>query len=641
MQTDPRPSTSPHSLVDPLLGQVLHGRFRVLSPVGAGGMGRVYRALQLPLERVVALKVMSPTFPTASDPEFQRRFFLEASITAKLKHPNTVTVIDYGKTDDGTFYIAMEYLEGRTLSEHLAAGPMPWPRAVEIAQQVCRSLREAHRLGVVHRDLKPANVMLLAEEGRAERDHVKVLDFGLVKSFVVAGASGGHAAVPEITQGGMFLGSPMYMAPEQARNLADARSDIYSLGVLLYQMLMGRPPFVMQDPLELLFAHQKEPPPRFQSVRPDVAIPESVESVVRRCLEKQPAHRYDSMDALLEALRGVGGAWADTGPGEALTGPLAVSAPSTNCGVQGTMVLDISLDESSVLRPEAPRRSFRHGGLMAGVLLVCGAGAYLLGARRSPLTVEAPPVAAPAPALVPVREEVPTVVAPVQPPLPVRFHVSSQPSGARVFWKGVERGTTPFVLEVPPDARGLATAELTFVREGYRSDRVLAGGSGEVLLNQRLLRERGGRVGASSLGAEASGAGAWQAEPALSAPMPLDAPATLEPAKTAAAGPRPSSAVAAPIQLPESAKPPVELAGNPQPEFPQEARAAGREGMVVLKLVVTVRGEVRDVTVMRGEEPFASAALRAVRTWRYQPAMLEGQPVAVYRVVKVPFRLRP
>ncbi|AGC48330.1 serine/threonine protein kinase [Myxococcus stipitatus DSM 14675] len=633
MQTESRPSTSPHSLVDPLLGQVLHGRFRVLSPVGAGGMGRVYRALQLPLERVVALKVMSPSFPTASDPEFQRRFLLEASITAKLSHPNTVTVIDYGKTEDGTFYIAMEYLEGRTLAEHLASGPMPWPRAVDIAQQVCRSLREAHRLGVVHRDLKPANVMLLAEEGR---DHVKVLDFGLVKSFVVAGESGASQAVPEITQGGMFLGSPMYMAPEQARNLADARSDIYALGVLLYQMLMGRPPFVMQDPLELIFAHQKEPPPRFQTVRPEVVIPEAVEAVVRRCLEKQPAHRYESMEALLEALRGVVGGLADTGPGEVLTGPLAVS---TNSGVQGTMVLDISLDESSVVRPEKPRSSLPRWSLMLGVLLVCGAGAYLLGARHAPPPVDAPTVAVPpVPSAAPMREEPPTIVAAVQPPQPVRFHVSSQPSGARVFWKGVERGTTPFVLEVPPDARGLATAELTFVREGYRSDRVLAGGSGEVLLSQRLQRERGGRGGTSSPGAEVASPVEWQSGPSLSAPTPLEVPVAAEPAVV---GARPSHVAAEPIQLPENAKPPVELTGNPQPEFPQEARAAGREGMVVLKLVVTARGEVRDVTVMRGEEPFASAALRAVRTWRYQPAMLEGQPVAVYRVVKVPFRLRP
>ncbi|MFP2928712.1 serine/threonine-protein kinase, partial [Pyxidicoccus sp. 3LG] len=301
MQTEsrPTPATAPAPSgpsEDPLLGQVLHGRFKVLEPLGAGGMGRVYRALQLPLERPVALKVLSPTYSTAMDPDFQRRFFLEASVTAKLSHPNTVTVIDYGKTEDGTFYIAMELLEGRTLAEHLASGPLPWPRAVDIAQGICRSLREAHRLGVVHRDLKPANVMLLAEEG-GEKEHVKVLDFGLVKSFVAEGAS---LAVPEITQGGTFLGSPTYMAPEQARNVADARGDIYSLGVLLYQALVGRPPFVSKDPLELIFAHHKELPPHFRALRPDLHIPEAVEAVVRRCLEKAPEQRYASMDEVLE-----------------------------------------------------------------------------------------------------------------------------------------------------------------------------------------------------------------------------------------------------------------------------------------------------------------------------------------------------
>ncbi|MFY1828063.1 TonB family protein [Myxococcus fulvus] len=638
MQTGPRPSTS-NPLVDPLLGQVLHERFRVLAPLGAGGMGRVYRALQLPLERVVALKVLSPSFPTASDPEFQRRFLLEASITAKLRHPNTVTIIDYGKTDDGTFYIAMEYLEGLTLAEHLASGPLPWKRAVDIARQVCRSLREAHRLGVVHRDLKPANVMLLVEDGSAERHHVKVLDFGLVKPFVAEGAT--HLSVPDITQGGTFLGSPTYMAPEQARNQADARSDVYALGVLLYQMLMGRPPFLMQDTLELIFAHHKEAPPRFGMVRPDLAIPEVVEAVVCRCLEKQPAHRYESMDALLEALRAAVGPGAslaaDTGPGEAVTGPLSTSAPGTPSGAQGTLVLDISLDESGVLRAAPSRSRHRNRALVVGAvgLLVCIATVGLLGSRR-PRAPAVPP--APVATATQVVQPVLDVPATVDAPRPVRFRIASTPEGARVFWKGEERGTTPFVLEVPPEEGGMATAELTFVREGYRTDRVLAGGSGEVLLTQRLVRERPGRAASSVRSVQTPEGAEWMVEDALSAPMPMEVPVAAKPvaARTETVRARASG----PIQLPESAKPPVELSGNLQPEFPQQARAAGREGLVVLKLVVTERGEVRDVTVLRGEEPFVSAAMRAVSTWRYQPALLEGRPISVYRVVKVPFRLR-
>ncbi|NMO23025.1 TonB family protein [Pyxidicoccus fallax] len=637
MQTDSRtsPTAAPAPTGDALLGQVLHGRFKVLEPLGAGGMGRVYRALQLPLERVVALKVLSPTFPTTRDPEFQQRFFLEASVTAKLRHPNTVTVIDYGKTDDGTFYIAMEYLEGRTLAEHLAAGPLPWTRAVDIARGVCRSLREAHRLGVVHRDLKPANVMLVAEEGGGEKDHVKVLDFGLVKSFLPDGAG---LAVPEMTQGGTFLGSPTYMAPEQARNVADARSDIYSLGVLLYQMLVGRPPFVSKDALELIFAHHKEPPPHFRALRPDLAIPDAVEAVVRRCLEKAPEQRYATMDEVLDALRDAAGL-AVSGP---ISAPHLALPPATgpHPAREGTMVLDISVDEESLPRPVPPRRSWRWPVVGAVALLGVGAGAFLLGSRGGRATQAGPvaPVAVtPAPAVAPAAEA---------PRGPVRFRVSSEPAGARVFWKGQERGVTPLVLEVPPGPDGMATAELTFVLEGYQTDRVVAGGSGEVLFTQRLQRQRGGGGGRPAVAAApAPEPGGLSAPELMSAPTPLEAPATARPAvggspgRTVAASARAASG-SGPINLPEEAKPPVELASNARPEFPQAARAAGKEGQVILKIVVTEAGEVRDVTVLRGEEPFVSAAVRAVSTWRYQPALLEGRPITVYRVVKVPFRLR-
>ncbi|RYZ36731.1 MAG: serine/threonine protein kinase, partial [Myxococcaceae bacterium] len=282
---------------DPLIGRTLNGRFSILEPLGVGGMGKVYRALQAPLERMVALKVLNPNFPSSRDPGFQKRFLREASLTSKLRHPNTVTVIDYGQTEDGIYYIAMEYLEGRTLAQVLGqVGPLPWTRAVAVAQQVCRSLREAHSLGIIHRDLKPANIMILSE---SDQELVKVLDFGLVKS--VAPQEG--PVSPEITQNGTFLGSPQYMAPEQARNVADARSDVYSLGIMLFQMLMGRPPFIARDHIELIFAHYKEPPPTFQAVRPDLAVPPEIEMVVRRCLEKEPSRRFQTMDELLEGLR--------------------------------------------------------------------------------------------------------------------------------------------------------------------------------------------------------------------------------------------------------------------------------------------------------------------------------------------------
>src|SRR5262245_28129860 len=165
---------------DPLLGRIVNDRFRIVALIARGGMGKVYRAEQAPLGREVALKVLNPSYSGDSDPEFHKRFFLEASICSKLTHPNTVTIFDYGRTDDDVYYIAMELLGGNTLHRATReAAPFEPARALHVARQVCRSLREAHGSGVIHRDLKPANVYLVKHGDEA--DFVKVLDFGLVK----------------------------------------------------------------------------------------------------------------------------------------------------------------------------------------------------------------------------------------------------------------------------------------------------------------------------------------------------------------------------------------------------------------------------------------------------------------------------
>ncbi len=377
--------------VDPLVGRTLNGRFSITEPIGIGGMGKVYRAMQAPLDRVVALKVLNPSFPSTKDPGFQQRFLREASLTSKLRHPNTVTVIDYGQTDDGIYYIAMEYLEGRTLAQALAqSGPLPWSRVISIVQQVCRSLREAHAMGIVHRDLKPANIMLLNE---SDQDLVKVLDFGLVKS--IAPVPEGEASLsPEITQSGTFLGSPQYMAPEQARNVADARSDIYSLGVVMYQMLQGRPPFVARDHLELIFSHCKEPPPPFNSLRPHIPVPHDIEAVVMRCLEKDPARRFQSMDEMLEAMRtanmaagGHSGLFKRPGGG-ATTGPhpspLFASAGATESNAS-TLALDISVEVPEAVARARRRRLMTMGALIIGAVVVgMGATVLVMRSRETP-----------------------------------------------------------------------------------------------------------------------------------------------------------------------------------------------------------------------------------------------------------------
>jgi serine/threonine-protein kinase len=283
---------------DPLIGKTIGGRFKIVGVIARGGMGKVYKAEQAPLGRICALKVLSPKYEGDRDPEFHKRFFLEASIAAKLSHPNTVTVFDYGQSDE-IYYIAMEFVDGRTLHRVLRdEGPFSEGRTCHIARQICRSLREAHQIGVVHRDLKPGNV-LLTNHGD-ERDNVKVLDFGLVKDVT------GEAE--DLTQQGLFMGSPKYMAPEQIVGAeVSARTDIYSLGVMLYEMLCGKVPFDKGPGVGTLMAHVNDPPPPMTAYHPGLSISDEMLSIVLRCLEKDPMRRYGSMDELLVALKRIGG----------------------------------------------------------------------------------------------------------------------------------------------------------------------------------------------------------------------------------------------------------------------------------------------------------------------------------------------
>src|SRR5712671_5224832 len=295
MSASASPHPPPAAEADPLIGRTVNDRYRIVEAIGQGGMGRVYKALQSPLDRVVALKILGAGHDR--DPNFYKRFFLEASVTAKLTHPNTITLYDYGRTEDGIFFIAMEYLDGRTLSQAMQQeGPLSQERAIHVAQQICRSLREAHALGIIHRDLKPANVMLLRQYD--DHDFVKLLDFGLVKFF--------HGDNPEgeITNAGTFMGSPHYIAPEQARNQGpDQRCDIYSLGVLLYHMLTGRVPFTAPAPLDIILKHLHDAPVPPRELRPDLPIDAQLEAIALRCMAKERADRFQSMDDLLAALK--------------------------------------------------------------------------------------------------------------------------------------------------------------------------------------------------------------------------------------------------------------------------------------------------------------------------------------------------
>jgi serine/threonine protein kinase len=484
---------------DPLVGKILNGKYQILAPLGTGGMGRVYKALQQPLDRVVALKVLNPKYDSAKDPGFEKRFFLEANATAKLKHPNTVTVHDYGRTDDGLLYIAMEYVEGETLAQLVQReGPLPWARALYVAAQVARSLREAHKLGLVHRDLKPANVMLMQESTTG--DVVKVLDFGLVKPFSTGLPRPGET---ELTQAGVLMGSPLYMAPEQARNEADQRTDIYSLGILLFQLIAGRPPFQGKEAIDIIVRHIKEAPPTLRSQVPDVPL--EVDALVAKCLEKDPFKRFQMMDEVLDAMRaatagqGLSGVFADP---RTTSGQMPrVSAPHGLRPLTGAQSIPISVDDRDVTESasvKAERSSKRTFIAVAAVLAVAGVGfGVYLAVRLSKPDVTPPKVVTPTdpPKTDP---KTPPKVDPTPTPQPVKvvFEVTSQPAGATVSRDGKVLGTTPLSFTVERAGEAPAGATLAFSLDGYfDATQDVSGHEGTVAVSQSLKKKPAPKVG--------------------------------------------------------------------------------------------------------------------------------------------------
>lgn len=273
------------------------GPYEIQAPIGAGGMGEVYRARDPRIGRDVAIKVLPPGF--AKDAERLRRFEQEARTTGSLSHPNILTVYDVG-THDGAPYLVMELLEGETLRARLVGRPLPVKRAVDIAQAVARGLAAAHEKGIVHRDLKPENVFI-TRDGRT-----KILDFGLAKSQVLpSGAESLTQALGSAPQTGpgMVLGTVGYMSPEQVRaEKLDGRSDLFALGTLLWEMLTGQRPFSGATPLEVLTAIlNAEPPPLDGSLK----VPPSMERILRSCLAKEPSGRFHSAHDLAFALEGI------------------------------------------------------------------------------------------------------------------------------------------------------------------------------------------------------------------------------------------------------------------------------------------------------------------------------------------------
>ncbi len=451
-----------------MLGRVVAERYRVTQLVARGGMGRIYLAVQEPLGREIALKILTrPGFGSLEDSAaLEKRFLLEAATCARLVHPNTVTVFDYGSLNlDGspTFYMAMEFVRGRTLHQVLReGGPMLAVRAVNIAYEIVRSLREAHAAGVVHRDLKPSNVMIVETD---QGESVKVLDFGVAKVL--------SSGTEELTRDGSFIGSPRYSAPEQIRQEGvDGRSDLYALGVVMWEMLTGGAPFSSPEPMRTLMMHLNQPLPAFSPRHP---VPPALEALVRRLLSKEPVDRPRDADDLLRLLA----------PHR--------SRDTSDLPFDGTLDVEVVAD---VPAEAPPKRSGWQVGLGAGAFLavtlaLSGAAWWWAGSTASSPAQEG------VQALPEPLKSVPVAANLIEGPavdLPLGagrdlVRVDSQPSGAEVWFEGKKQGNTPFDLRYDGASAGRSPLAFELRAPGfYPAPGHLIGLDDDGVLELQLLR---------------------------------------------------------------------------------------------------------------------------------------------------------
>jgi len=283
---------------DPLIGEVIGGKYKITKGLGQGGMGKVYLAINLNIDRLVAIKILAPNL--LSDSASLKQFQREAKILGRLSHPNIVSVLDYDHTPSGITYLVMEYIPGINLGKKLREeGLIPPKVVIEYTIHICRALSYAHKKGVIHRDLKPGNIMVVREEGK-EEEGIKILDFGIAKIREISGERG----VTFATGTKMVFGTPEYMSPEQARGERelDGRSDIYSLGCVIYEMLTGRTPFVADNFVGYITKHLTEPPPTLREIKEDLPIPYSFENLLLKMLAKEKEKRPQGADEVIEEL---------------------------------------------------------------------------------------------------------------------------------------------------------------------------------------------------------------------------------------------------------------------------------------------------------------------------------------------------
>jgi len=479
------------SAKDALIGTVVDGRYRIGEQIGEGGMGVVYKALHVTLNKTLALKVLRGEM--AKDPEVVQRFIQEAQAATSIGHENIIDISDFGRLPDGTVYFVMEYLDGRPLNDLIKrGGSIPMAEAVAIVRQIGSALGAAHLRGIVHRDLKPDNVYVVA---RGEQTtYVKVLDFGIAK---VGGASN------KLTRTGMVFGTPHYMSPEQAAGQSvDARTDIYALGIIMYEMFTGHVPFDADTFMAVLTKHMFEQPAPMNAPGAGRMLG-AIEQITLRALEKKPENRYQTMQELVEDLDRVVGGARPRLSGSIATAATAALADALEPRTRSEMNLEAQLQGAAPSRSVAPRWIWLGaGGLSAALVLTASWMALRDDSSPAEAAAKAPGVVPPGLPPAPPVAPLPSTAAPANaatipraaPSSPAVVTITSEPSGAALVMDGAILGYTP--AELPRVEQGSRLLELRL--EGFVTEPVRLLPSTSAVFQVRLRKAPKAVSGASA-----------------------------------------------------------------------------------------------------------------------------------------------
>lgn len=463
-------SVGPIKKTDELIGKLIAERYEVFARIGAGGMGAVYKARQVGMDRSVGIKVMLREY--TRDEKTVKRFKVEALAVSRLNHPNTVRIYDFGQMDTGDLYIAMEFLDGKPLDNVLKQiGSLSVNMALHIIKQVASSLAEAHSKGIVHRDLKPENIFLVTVSN--DPYFVKVLDFGVAK------LKASDSSIGTLTQNGAIFGTPKYMAPEQCRGReVDGRTDIYAMGVILYQLMVGQTPFGGDSPLAIMLQHVQNDPKPPTLLKPELDIPKEVEGLVMKCMQKDPAGRYQSAGEFLAAISSVEAMLGNRYAHVVYVEPSVREARKKASKAEAPTVFDTGYVEKKVVESRLARKMII--ALVAIVALGTG-GIYWA------YTVKHAAIASKKPGKPQVMEK--TIIKPViveKAPEDVTVSLNTEPGGAFVTIDGKKVGKTPFKHRYK---RSTKVMSVKFNKPGYKPKIVAVNLGESAFINANLEKQ--------------------------------------------------------------------------------------------------------------------------------------------------------